>query len=114
MSLQAFGISDAARRCSDIVNLHVANGDWNRWIAIRLSDGGTDGLTYDTRADAVRWQLHETLCAYLLIPPTGISPRHADSYLETHRKIYDGGMRVIDPDREIVMPHRRDLQWKIN
>jgi hypothetical protein len=114
VSLTALGISDEGRRCSDIVNQHVANFDWNHWIAIRLSDGGSDGVLYDTRRDAVTHQLHETLCAYLLIPPTGISPRNAASYLATHRKIYDGGMRVVDPDREVILPHRRDLQWTIN
>lgn len=113
MSALAWGITDAGKRCSDIVQQHVADGNWNRWIAVRLSDGGTDGILYDSRADAVNHQLHETLCAYLLIPPTGMSAKSGTSYLETHRKIYDGGMRCIDPDREVIIPHRKDLLWDI-
>lgn len=97
----ALGVySDAARRCSDVINLHVAAHKFNafgKWAAIRLSDGGSDGVLYDTKADAVRHQLHETQCAYVCIPADGMGPREAEIYLEFNRKLYDNGMRLSDP-----------------
>ena len=93
--------SDAARRCSDAVNLHlVALGHEavRRWVAIRLIDGGSDGVLYDTKRDAVRHQAHEQRCAYVCVAPGGMSPCAAESYLATHRKLYDAGFRLADPD----------------
>jgi hypothetical protein len=48
------GHSDAAKRFSDIYNLHKAAGAVKGWIAVRYSDGSSDGNVYDTREDAVR------------------------------------------------------------
>jgi hypothetical protein len=99
--------SDAARRCSDIVNataiIENAAGNYNeRWLAIRLSDGGTDGVTYDSRDNAIRHQLHETLCCYLKVPPTGMEPREAEIFLNFHRKAYDAGFKMTAP--QIITP----------
>ncbi len=93
--------SDEARRCSDAVNLHVAGLGWDatgKWVAIRLSDGGSDGTLYDSKRDAVRHQLHEQQCCYVAIPPSGMNACSAESYLALHRKMYDAGMRLTDPD----------------
>lgn len=102
---------DAARRCSDAVNSQITfrgEGAFGRWVAVRLSDGGSDGILYDTKADAVRHQLHETLCAYICITPGGMTPSDALSYLRTNRKLYDAGMRLSDPDRHVQMPLRKE------
>lgn len=98
--------SDAARRCSDAVNLALIGqaGAAGRWMAFRLSDGGTDHVLYDSKAAAVRHQLHETLCAYLKIPPTGVSPRLAEVFLRFNRQLYDAGMRMTDPDAHVNTP----------
>ncbi len=101
--------SDAARRASDVVTTHMLADREHavgKWLAIRLSDGSSDGVLYDWRADAVRHQLHETLCAYLKIPPDGLTPRSAEIFLKFNRSLYDAGMRMTDPDadREVVMP----------
>ncbi len=103
-------ISDAARRCSDAVRLHIAAGMAGKWAAIRLSDGGSDGTAYDSRADAIRHQLHETQCAYVKIPLDDMPPDHAERFLAFHRKAYDAGFRLTDPDdrREPVMPYTRE------
>jgi hypothetical protein len=100
--------SDAARRCSDWIRLHVIGGSVGRWAAIRLADGGSDGIAYDTRRDAIRHQLHEQLCAYVKVPPDDMTPREAEYFLAFHRKVYDAGFRLIDPDddREVIMPDR--------
>lgn len=90
-------ISDEGRRLSDAVTVARLAGGEGRWIAARLSDGGTDGEVYDTRADAVRHQLHETLCAYVKIPPGVMPPAEATAFLALNRRIYDAGYRLSDP-----------------
>jgi hypothetical protein len=95
---QALPYSDAARRCADIVTLASIAGRTGQWLAIRMSDGGYDGVTYDHRADAVRHQLHETQCAYVKIPPGGMTPVEADAFLSYHRALYDAGFRLPDPE----------------
>lgn len=95
--------SDGARRCSDSVNTHyVALGfdAIRKWVAVRLSDGGSDGVLYDTKRDAVRHQLFEQQCAYVCISPGGMNPCQAESYLATMRKYYDAGWRLPDPNDE--------------
>lgn len=94
--------SDAARRCADNVTLASIAKCFGRWLAIRLSDGGYDGVIYDHRADAVRHQLHEKQCAYVKIPPGGMTPREAEAFLGYHRALYDAGFRLPDP--EFAMP----------
>lgn len=107
--------SDAAKRCADAVTLaaiaHV--GNVGRWIAVRLSDGGSDHAVYDTRFDAVRHQLDERLCAYVQVPPGGMQPREAEAFLRYHRTLYDAGFRLPDPefiDRMPAMPLTRGDQ----
>lgn len=107
--------SEAAKRCSDIVTLAATCNRIGIWVAIRLSDGGSDGVHYDTRADAVRHQLHEKQCTYVRIPPGGMTPREADIFLGYHREVYDAGFRLPDP--EFAMPMmpltKRDQQAQI-
>lgn len=69
-----------------------------RWVAIRLSDGGSDGTLYDGRREAVRHQMHEQQCAYVCIPPTRMSACSAEAFLAFHRKAYASGFRLVDPD----------------
>ena len=106
--------SDPARRASEQVTLHLlADRDRaiNSWCAIRLSDGGSDGILYDSKAAAVRHQLHEFQCAYVKIPPDGMGPREAEIFLKFNRQLYDAGMRIADPDKdlEVIMPNRLEL-----
>lgn len=91
------------RMCEN-VNLHVAalgHEASGRWVAIRLSDGGSDGNLYDRRAQAITHQLHWSQCCYVRIPPFGmmLTPREAESYLTLHRSMYDAGYRLQDPDQ---------------
>lgn len=91
--------SDAARRCSDLVRQAIVDGNVGRWLAIRLSDGGSDGVAYDRKADAVRFQLHESQCAYVKVPADDMSPRAAERFMAINRQIYDSGVaRLADPD----------------
>lgn len=107
---------DSARRASDAIRLHLlADRDQaiTSWVAIRLSDGGTDGILYNHKHQAVRHQLHEYQCAYIMISPDGMSPRAAETFLRFHRHLYDSGFRLANPDKdlEVVMPNRRELHY---
>lgn len=82
---------DKGKRCSDIVRQHLTDDpDEARisWVAIRLSDGGSDGVLYPAKELAVHFQIHETQCAYLRILPDGISPREATSFLYHIAQLY--------------------------
>jgi len=101
--------SDSAKRAADSINLHIhANGHdaFGKWVAIRLSDGSSDGVLYDTRVDAIRHQLHERQCAYFRIPPFGetISVAEAETFLNYNRSIYDAGYRMPDPEAPALIP----------
>lgn len=97
-------IPDYARRCADIINdlraSHEFNELCNKWVAIRLSDGGSDKTLYDSKADAIRHQLHEQQCAYISFRNlmNGITAREAKVFLDFTRQAYDSGMRLVDPD----------------
>lgn len=98
-------MNDRGKHCADAVNTALLLGGVNKWVAVRMSDGKSDGAIYDTKRDAIRHQLHEYQCAYIKIPPGGMSVDHADRYLNVHRKLYDNGMRIADPDHEPLMPN---------
>lgn len=106
--------TDRARRACDAVNVHYAAlgvASWRRWVAIRLSDGGTDNVLYDTRDDAIRHQFHENFCAYLCIPPGGVNPRDMELFLTYTEGLYKQGMRPMqnnDVTPEIVLPQTRE------
>lgn len=96
---------DRAKRLAGIVNsmvvIHPLDVVVNSWIAVRLSDGGTDGNLYDTRLDAVRHQAHENQCAYLSLRAaiSGMTEQEAYVYLKFHEHAYDAGYRFTDPER---------------
>jgi hypothetical protein len=90
--------SSAGQRLADVYNLHGTAGAFGRWIAARLSDGGTDGTVYDTRADAVRHQLWPEYCGYAQIRPYPMSAGDGQDFLDFHRLAYDAGQRVTDPE----------------
>lgn len=97
MSGYAFKVTDRGKRLAEAVRVARAAGGEGRWIAARLSDGGTDGAVYDDRAAAVRHQLHETQCAYLKVPPAPMPDHEASGWLDLNERAYDAGMRLEDP-----------------
>jgi len=97
---------DAAKRAADMINLHLAADPSNVgcWVAIRLSDGGSDGVVYDNAAPpldprhhAIRHQLHETQCAYFNLRPGGITRADALIFLRYNRMVYAAGGRLPKP-----------------
>lgn len=113
------GHSDASKRLSDTYNLHrLAGGRNGQVFAVRLSDGTTDGVLYDTRAECVRHQHHnEHWYAYVRLGASSMTICEAASVLymarsASHLQLADrddkhGGMTVIprltaeDFDRQI-------------
>lgn len=103
-SVAGMPVTDEGRRLSDAVTLALSVGGVGCWVAARLSDGGTDGNVYDTRADAIRHQLHEDQCCYLIIPPTGMPPAEASAYIAFNRRRVAAGMKMVDPEQQAPMP----------
>ncbi len=101
---------EAGRRASDVVRQAIVDGWPGFWVAIRLSDGGSDGICYPTKRDAIRHQLHENQCMYLRVPRDDCNPREMTRLMEIHRDLYSKGLRLADPDdpgREVIAP------WKL-
>ena len=108
--------TDSAKRARDIIGSYVAFIPFEQrvrsWVAIRLSDGGSDGTLYDSKRDAVRHQADEFTCAYFSYrgAPNGFSTsKEAAVWLEFHRQAYDHGFRLPDPDAanggpDLIMP----------
>jgi hypothetical protein len=113
-SLHVFGHTDAAKRMADSVNVHWHALGWDsigKWVAIRLSDGGSDGNLYLTKQEAVRFQLHEQQCAYVKLVRDQMSVCEAQIYLAFNRQAYDNGFRMADPDsktggRDLILSNR--------
>lgn len=104
---------DTARRCADAHNLHLhaeKTDAIGRYIAVRLSDGGSDGILYDKWVDAVRHQLHRDQCAYVCIQPDLMTVAEAAAFIRFNRAARDAGLPMADPDvhREVIVPTRRE------
>lgn len=97
---------DAAKRASDIVNSYRVFHEWDdlktKWVAIRLSDGGHDGVLYDSKRDAVKHQMNEQQCAYVSFMNLagGASAKEMAIFLQFNRDAYDRGFRLTDPDNQ--------------
>lgn len=109
-------VTDAGKRAFDIVRGLAIFTDYDTrvrsWIAIRLEDGGSDQVLYDSKKEAIRHQAFEQQCAYFSYrgAPNGFtSAKDAAIWLEYHRQLYTNGMRLVDPDDahggpDIIMP----------
>jgi hypothetical protein len=112
------GHTDAAKRLCDGVRsamgrISVEELLIGRWIAFRLSDGSADRSIYDTKRDAVRHQSDEFLCGYIKLNLMPMTECEAEVVLAMHRKLYDNGFRMPDPDRkdggkQPIMPIARE------
>lgn len=102
---------DAAKRMADCISLHqtVLSRDEifaGRYVAIRLSDGGSDGVAYESRSQAIEYQRHNaSRHAYFRIPFEKMSVQACDSILWYVRATYDSGYRA-DPAHQLIIPER--------
>lgn len=82
-----------------------------RYIAVRLSDGSTDGHVYDTRTDACRHQRRAiSQHLYFKIPLEPFGAQVADLCLWYARCAYDNGWRedpAADP-KTLILPTRME------
>lgn len=112
--VNAFGISDAGKRASEIVTMHAIAGGAGKWAALRLHDGGSDNVLYDSRTDAIRHQYSEEYCAYVMVAPGGMTAREGTEWLSFNRALYDAGWHLADPDHAVIDPVRlEDAQSKM-
>lgn len=113
--------SDAARRISDAVQLHLLAdpaGNEGRWLAFQLADGVPDPTLYDSRSDVIRVKgVFAKNWGALKILPMGISYAAAESYLKTSRAIADNPnlrWKATDADSpvsatdQLLMPLNRE------
>lgn len=97
-------LMEAGKRASDHVNLHRLAQKWediqSKWIAVNLGDGGSDGVLYDSKRDAVKHQRHEQLCAYVAFKNlvAGSTPLDMAIFIKFTRDAYKAGFRLPDPD----------------
>ena len=103
--------TDAAKRMANIINGYVTFvHPWelkSKWVAIKLVDGGSDGVLYDSREDAIRHQSDERFYAFVCMGAmmSGAKPYDCAIYLEFHREAYDANMRLHEPQApQLIMP----------
>lgn len=94
--------TDAARRLADQWNLHrVADphGSIGKWFAVRLEDGVSDGVLYDSKVSAIHHQTRiEKYYAFVRMSIATMNYCDAEIYLAIQRRLYDKGFRMADPD----------------
>ena len=101
---------DAGRRIADEFIMHrLADpiGNLGKFMAVRLSDGGSDHALYPSidearriigkRDDEDRW-------FYIQIVPSQLPARDASILLRTNRKMYDAGIRQRAMDGRVMIP----------
>ena len=101
----------AALRLRDQVRLHqaVLSKDEilrKRFMAVRLADGGSDGVAYETSADAIRHNTNNpSRCFYPQIPLERWSAETCDVLLWYVTTVYNNGYRE-DPAHALMLPTR--------
>jgi hypothetical protein len=100
-----YALKEAGKRMADALNLHVVAGQsFGRWVAVRLEDGSSDGVLYDSRGDAIRHQVHETQCWYEALKPASYTADECALTLAYARAAYDSGWR--NPPSAPIKPQR--------
>lgn len=101
-------IEDAGKRMADVLNLHITFGKpediRDKYVAISLADGRSDGVLYDTKRDAVKHQAFEQqyyYAAFRGINPGGVNPYECAVVLQFQRDAYAAGIRLTDPDDKL-------------
>lgn len=112
-----FGFSDAARRISDAVKQAIVDGHRNRWLAFALDDGTSDGVVYDTKADAIRFHGNKYRgYLYLRVPWDTLTERGAEVFLTVHRQLKALGQHPDDEmaKHEFMLDNRLEAYPKLD
>lgn len=94
------GSMERAKRAYEHLQLlrTIHGDDCNgRWVAIHLSDGHCDNRLYASKAEATRFQLHETQCAYFCMSGD-FQAVEVRFYLDFCERLYDAGFELSDPN----------------
>jgi hypothetical protein len=107
-------LADAAARMRDAVNLHVLGGNIGVrqrhlcWVAIRLSDGRSDGELYESRADAVRHTTNrERGWFYVKVGQSEMPLNEAIIVLQQARQAFRNG--IIFAEEQVVTTQLPEL-----
>ena len=95
-----FGHPDDAKRMSEGAQLAWEADEWasvGKFMAFKLADGSTDHNVYPSKRDAVTHVSNEFHYCFIQLHPGGMSPCEAHIMLTFHRKAYDAGFRLSDP-----------------
>lgn len=96
-------ITDDAKRMCDRINLLVISHPWdticNSCVAFKLEDGNSDGVLYDTWADARDHQLDPRRVAIFFMRNAmgGANYRDCQIFLDLHRHVYEQGGDFTEP-----------------
>jgi hypothetical protein len=107
-------ITDAAKRMSDAINLHIVCQPWDAlkdsWLAFALMDGSSKGEVYDTYQDAIR---HNDPKRYAIFAfrnaMGGANARDCQLFLEMGRAAADAGIDWSEPKQnrsQLIIPTR--------
>jgi hypothetical protein len=108
---ELYALQEAGKRMADALNLQlIVNGIavTGRWMAFALADGSSDNVLYDTRADAIRHQRHQTLAHYEQMRPKSWSDGECAFSLHYARAAYDAGWRPEPEAPAPIMPVRNE------
>lgn len=115
-----FEVIEAGKRAADHINLHMVVNPRDeirdKWLAIKLEDGSSDGVMYDTAPDAVRHQRFEQQCWYVCfrgINPGGFTAKDCSIMIMHYRKAYAAGLRFVDPDNRVRVPVMSSQRYDI-
>ena len=106
---------DTAKRMYDAVSLHYHALSMDeimarRFVAIRLSDGGSDNTAYESRQAAINHQLgtDRNRYAYFQLPPACPSVRECATLMGYFRRCYDAGYRpdTSHEGADLIIPNR--------
>jgi len=112
---------DVAKRCWEQVKNVAHHTDWetrmHSFLAIKLADGSTDGVLYESKQAAVKHckgnEQWYAFFSFRTAPGGFASPKEAAIFLAYHRMVYDQGGRLPDPDDrhggpDMIMPTTRE------
>lgn len=100
---------DSAKRMRDAIAVHrlaLSNDEIvaGRYIGVRLTDGGTDGQAYESKAEVVKHQAYGYRYVAMRIPPITLSVAACDSLLFWMRCADRNGFRQ-DEVHEMRLPN---------
>src|SRR6266498_2194640 len=102
MRVDPVEITDDAKRIVDMYALHQVAGMIGKWMAVRYSEGSSDGIAYDSWKDARAHQptFYQDLVFPIQIQHDSLSLDGAQRILNYWRKCFAAGFRAPDPDRK--------------